>query len=362
MRSPSDVTRAARLGGSAILFAAAAVSVAAQTPPAIDSTKTSKSSHVEPIRSVRAVRREGAVSIDGRLDETAWSKAQPATDFIQVAPKPGVLATQRTEVRFLFDGEALYVGARMFDSLGRAGVKPMLVRRDQYNNESDWITLVFDTFHDHLGRTRFSVNASGAKEDSYGPGGSNVDASWDPIWEEATSIDDLGWVAEMRIPLSQMRFPQDSLQTWGVNIIRFVNRLNESSYYSWWKNNEVGGPARFNHIEGLELAKSSSGRLEVLPYVVTRNSYVKPSDPLNPFEHKVFYDVRFGGDVKYLLTSNLTLNATVNPDFGQVEADPAVINLTQFETSFPEKRPFFIEGQGFFGFGNFSCFFCSNVS
>ena len=362
MRSSFDVTRAARFAGIVILSVTAASSPAAQTPPAVDSTKTSRNSHVEPIRSVRAVRREGSISIDGKLNEAGWSKAQPATDFLQVEPKSGELATQRTEVRFLFDGEALYVGARMFDSLGKAGVKPMLVRRDQYNNEADWITLVFDTFHDHLGRTRFSVNASGAKEDAYGPGGSNPDPSWDPIWEQATSIDDLGWVAEMRIPLSQLRFPQDSLQTWGVNIIRFVSRLNESSYYSWWKNNEIGGPARFNHIEGLELAKSSSGRLEVLPYVVTRNAYVKPSDPLNPFEHKVFYDVRFGGDVKYLLTSNLTLNATVNPDFGQVEADPAVINLSQFETSFPEKRPFFIEGQGFFGFGNFSCFFCSNVS
>ena len=333
---------------------------AAQTATT-DSTVTPTSGHAHAIRTLRAVPRSGPIVIDGRLDEGVWSAAQPATDLRQTQPKEGELETERTEIRFLFDDEALYVGARMFDRLGAAGVRPRLVRRDQYSQESDWITIVFDTFHDHLGRTRFSVNASGAKEDSYGPGGTNPDPSWDPIWEVATTIDGQGWVAEMRIPFSQLRFSRDAEQTWGVQAIRFIARLNEQTFYSWWPNNEVGGPARFNHLEGLRIA-ANPRRLELLPYVVTRNSYVRPGDPDNPFEHKVFYDVRAGGDVKYLLTSNLTLNATVNPDFGQVEADPAVINITQYETFFPERRPFFIEGSGLFSFGSFSCYFCSNVS
>lgn len=342
-------------------FAAMPFSIGAQATSSADSTVTPQNGHAKAIRTLRATPSTASVVVDGRLDESVWSSAQPATDFLQSQPKEGELATERTEIRFLFDDEALYVGARMFDRLGVRGVRPRLVRRDQFSEESDWITLVFDTFHDHLGRTRLSVNASGAKEDGYGPGGSNVDASWDPIWQAATTIDSLGWIAEMRIPFSQLRFSRDAEQTWGVQAIRFLARLNERTHYAFWRSNEAGGPSRFNHLEGLRIAEAPR-RFEVLPYVVTRNSYVRPGNPNNPFTHKVFYDVRAGGDLKYLLTSNLTLNATVNPDFGQVEVDPAVINLSQFETFFPERRPFFIEGSGLFNFGSFSCYFCSNVS
>ena len=355
------VSRVRRLALPSFALLLALRPIHAQDTTPRDSVTTPRDGHAQPIRTLRAVQRTGPLTIDGKLDEAAWSAAQPATDFTQNQPKEGEVETERTEIRFLFDGEAIYVGARMFDRLGAKGVRPQLVRRDLYNEESDWITIVFDTFHDHLGRTRFSVNASGAKEDAYGPGGSNPDASWDPIWEARTTIDSLGWAAEMRIPFSQLRFSRDAEQTWGVQAIRFIPRLNERTYYSFWRNNENGGPPRFNHLEGLRITESPR-RFELLPYVVTRNAYIRPSEPGNPFEHKVFYDVRAGGDAKYLLTSNLTLNATVNPDFGQVEVDPAVINLSQYETFFPERRPFFIEGSGLFNFGSFSCYFCSNVS
>lgn len=318
------------------------------------------SAHASPAREVRAIPRTTPILLDGHLSEPAWAQAPAAGDFRQSLPSEGEPATQRTEVRFLFDDEALYVGARMFDDLGAAGVRSRLVRRDR-QTDTDLLTIVFDTFHDHLGRTQFTVNPAGVRGDAYGPGNAGLDDTWDPVWQAATRTDSLGWTAELRIPFNQLRFPRDSMQTWGLQVVRFVSRLNERSHWAWWPNNEVGGPPRYGHLEGLVIA-SSPARLELLPYAVARSANVQPSDPTDPFARPHEVGARVGADLKYLLTSNLTLAATVNPDFGQVEVDPAVVNLSAFETFFPERRPVFIEGQGMFGFGGFSCFFCSNVS
>ncbi len=248
----------------------------------------------------------------------------------------------------------------MYDELGAAGVRTRLVRRDR-EADSDLLIIVFDTYHDHLGRTEFTINPSGVKGDALGPGNASLDPAWDPVWQAATAIDSLGWAAELRIPLSQLRFPRDSVQTWGLQVVRFVSRLNERSHWAFWRLNESGGPARYGHLEGLALTASPL-RAEVLPYVVARTAHLQPVDPNDPFHDDNAGDYRIGGDLKVLLTSNLTLDATINPDFGQVEVDPAVVNLSAFETFFEEKRPFFIEGAGVFGFGGFGCFFCSNVS
>jgi hypothetical protein len=303
--------------------------------------------------------RQGAISVDGKLNEADWASALPASDFRQQDPQEGQPATQRTEVRFAYDADALYIAARMYDSLGAAGVRSRLARRDQLN-EGDNIQFVFDTFHDHAGRTIFTVAPSGARADA-GQASPNADPSWDPIWEVATQIDSLGWTAEMRIPFSQLRYPRSAEQTWGAQIWRFSERLNEVSMWSFWGKQEPGGPALFGHIEGLQIAERKLG-LEMMPYMVTRAEAVTPAQAGSPLRDSTEYGMRFGADLKALLTSTLTLDATFNPDFGQVELDPAVVNLTQFETSFEEKRPFFIEGSGLFGFGGFSCFFCSNVS
>jgi hypothetical protein len=316
--------------------------------------------HPEPPPSVRAVPSRSQIVLDGRLDEAAWLEAPPATDFRQSQPNEGRPATQRTEVRILYDDAAIYVGARMFDEQGGAGVRSRLARRDN-ETDSDLLTIVFDTFHDHLGRTQFTVNPSGVKGDAYGPGNTGVDDSWDPVWDVATRIDSLGWSAEMRIPLSQLRFPRDTAQTWGMQIVRLASRINERSHWAWWPNNAVGGPQRYGHLEGLVI-HAHPQRLELMPYVVGRSANVQVADPADPFAKAHDLDSRVGGDLRYLLTSNLTLSATFNPDFGQVEVDPAVVNLSAFETFFPERRPFFIEGRGMFGFGGFSCYFCSNVS
>ncbi len=350
--------------GSFVLLALASAlpaSLRAQGPsqPTGNGTRRPATTHAIPVPSARAAQRTSPISIDGKLDEAAWQAATPVTEFTQVDPDEGQPATERTEVRFLFDENALYVSARMHDRNGRAGVKTNLVRRDDYFN-SDYFEIVVDGYHDHLSRAFFQVNPAGSKSDLIGIGASCCDQGWDPVWEAATSINDDGWIAEMRIPLSQLRF-SSSNDTWGLQIRRFIQRRQETDQWAFWGKTESGGPSRFGHLEGLSLGGSGSKHVELLPYVVGKGSYLQhaPGDPFNTGNDK---SARVGLDLKYLLTSNLTLSATFNPDFGQVEVDPAVVNLSAFETFFPEKRPFFIEGSSIFGFGGFNCYFCSNVS
>jgi hypothetical protein len=342
---------------STIALAAAAL----LHPQAARAQNSSGSGHITPPRVASAMARTSAIVLDGRLDDVAWQSVQPLGDFTQSQPREGEPATQRTEVRILFDDDALYIGARMIETEGSAGIRTRLVRRDAEPEGFDYVQLIFDTFHDHLGRVAFAVNPSGVKADWYGPNGANLDASWDAVWDVATRVDSLGWTAEFRIPFAQLRFPRDSVQTWGLQVWRQETRLNELSSWAFWRLNEVGGPPRFGHLEGLRIARGP-GKAEILPYVVGRSTNDPSVAAADPFRRSREYDARFGADFKYLLASNLTLSGTVNPDFGQVEVDPAVVNLTAFETFFPERRPFFIEGGGLFSFGWMNCFFCSNVS
>ena len=173
--------------------------------PSTNIAGTVSAGHTVPVPSARAARRSTAITLDGNLDDAAWQAATPVTEFTQTDPTEGQPATQRTEMRFLFDEGALYVGAKMYDTQGRAGVRTSLIRRDgQFN--SDFMEVVIDGFHDHLGRAFFQVNPSGSKFDMLGIGTSCCDSGWDPIWEAATRIDDDGWSAELRIPLSQLKF------------------------------------------------------------------------------------------------------------------------------------------------------------
>src|SRR6266513_1628761 len=300
---------------------------------------------------VRAVPLQGSIKLDGKLDDAIWQTAPAATGLRQSQPlhqgdSAGLPATQRTEVRFAFDAAALYVGARMYDDSGSRGVRTRLVRRDA-DLASDYFEVIFDTYHDHIGRLFFTVKPSGVKQDANGLGGGG-DESWDPVWEVQTNSDSLGWTAELRIPFSQLRYPSTSAeQTWGLQIWRQENRLNELSQWAWWRLDETGGPSMFGHLQGLVI-RHPPGRAEVVPYLVGRSSNV-PGDRSDPFFDPHAMDGRVGGDAMLRVTSNLTVNATVNPDFGQVEVDPAVVNLSAFETFFDEKRPFFLEGANIFG-------------
>ncbi|MGD8277469.1 MAG: carbohydrate binding family 9 domain-containing protein, partial [Gemmatimonadota bacterium] len=266
--------------------------------------------HAQALRpTVQAAPALAPIEVDGALTETAWQEVIPAASFRQIEPDEGEPATQRTEVRFLYDEEALYVGARMYDTEGASGVVSRLFRRDG-DFECDLLQIVFDTFHDHLGRTTFIVNPAGVKGDQLGLGGANPDESWDPVWDVATAIDSLGWTAELRIPFSQLRFSRGTDQTWGLQILRGVQRLNEISMWSFVPSIETGGPAFFGHLAGLTIG-ATPARGEILPYVVGRDARLGTADATSPFYHANDTDAQVGADFKYLLTSNLTLTGTV---------------------------------------------------
>ena len=348
----------------ALLVFAASVSAAlilvqpvSAQPSASARTNVVDNGHSVPVPSVHAVRRTLPIVLDGKLDDAAWASAEAITEFTQFDPDAGKAPSQRTVVRILYDDDALYIGATMFDTAGPAGIKTRLVRRDN-QFDSDWFQIVIDGYHDHLSRAFFVVNPSGSKQDQIGIGNSCCDSGWDPVWEAETRINADGWVAEIRIPLSQLRYSSDSAQTWGLELRRWIERRQEQDDWATWEKTEVGGPSRFGHLEGIQIAHSGR-HVELLPYIASSARAIQ-ADKNDPFNHGVQPSVRIGADIKYLLTSNLTLDATVNPDFGQVEVDPAVVNLSAFETSFQEKRPFFVEGSGVFEFGSGNCYFCSN--
>lgn len=316
-------------------------------------------SQTDPRPLAAAALRTGQINIDGRLDEAGWNAAKPITEFLQQLPNEGKPASQRTEIRILYDESALYIGARMFDSLGARGVRAVLTRRDQLlttnSLTSDKISFVFDTFRDKNSRTWFELNPLGVKGDHQ-----NGDVSYDPVWEGASHIDSLGWTAEFRIPFSQLHFSRDSAQVWGMQIWRNIDRLNEQDMWAFWRMNEYGGPAYFGTLEGMKL-HSMPRQMEIVPYLTSRSKFARAAAG-DPYHQNTELSYRTGGDIKVNLTPNLTLDGTVNPDFGQVEVDPASVNLSVFETTFSEKRPFFVSNSQYFSYGSFSCYFCDNVS
>ncbi len=290
---------------------------------------------------VHASRTPTPVRIDGRLDDVAWQQATVVTGFIQRFPDEGQPARQQTELRLAYDDDAIYVGARLHDS-EPARIIRRLTRRDVVA-DADRFSIFFDPHHDHLTGVEFRVTAAGVQKDAVIYNDVYQDDTWDAVWESAVSRDDGGWVVEMRIPFSQMRFPQAEVLTWGVNAQRIVHRSGEESWVSITPSNESGLASRMPHLEGLA-GIPQARHLELLPYVTARNEYVAPVNSGNPFNDGSRMFAGTGLDVKYGVASNLTLDATVNPDFGQVEVDPAVVNLTASETFFEEKRPFFTEG------------------
>jgi len=309
----------------------------------------------------RAVRTTQRISVDGRMDEPAWMTAPALTDFYQTVPNEGQPITQPTEVRFLYDDDFLYIGGWMWDDgeiLGR------LARRDQGVPDIDIFAVHLDGYHDHRTAVRVATSPGagwirdefivGARQGGPGTGGSS-DTSWDPVYDVESTVTEEGWFVEFAIPFSQLRYGSDPQQTWGLQVERKIRRQGEDVMWAFLPRNEPQGVARYGHLEGLENLPRTRG-LEILPYTTARAEYkdIPRSSSAsfdNPFRsgHDYFADV--GADLKYRLGTNFTLDATVNPDFGQVEADPAVINLTAFETRVNERRPFFVEGADIFRFG-----------
>ncbi len=303
---------------------------------------------------VQATRLTEALTLDGILDEEAWGRAVPATVFTQLDPLEGDPATESTQVFLLYDDHALYVGAILRD---RSPVSTRLGRRDGFLMDSDWLTISLDTYNDNRTGFKFEVNPSGVRGDEALSGGQDRrgDSSWDPVWEARTHMNEDGWSTEVRIPFSQLRFRSAPEQVWGIQISRDIARNREKQLFSFTPKDQAGGIARYGDLHGIRGIQQSRG-LEILPYVQGKAEYV-PVDQDddagfdNPFRDGSDFFYGTGFDLKYRLSSNLTLDGTVNPDFGQVEVDPAVVNLTAFETRYQEKRPFFVEGAGIFAFG-----------
>ena len=296
-------------------------------------------------RVIRAVRASAPPVIDGRLIDEAWTQAPVADGFTQRDPEEGRPATERTEIRVLFDDTAVYVGARMFD--GEPGrIERRLSSRDS-DPDADRVTVFLDPMRDKLTGAIFRVSAANVQQDAVLYNDSWWDTTWDAVWQSQVSADEQGWSAEIRIPLSQLRFANSERQTWGINVERFVRRKNEYSWLEMVPKNENGNASRMLELTGLD-GMHPRRNLELLPYVAGRAEFIQPSRAGNPFNDGSRGFGAAGLDVKWGLTSNLTVSATVNPDFGQVEVDPAVVNLTAFETFFQEKRPFFLEGSQIF--------------
>jgi hypothetical protein len=283
------------------------------------------------------------VDVDGSLGDSAWSRAIWINGFVQRDPVEGTPATMETEVAFLFDEDALYVGARM-QSAGRGDIRAVTSRRDNPVN-SERILVSLDTYLDRRTAYTFGVTATGVRFEYYHPGDSeyNRDYSFDPIWEAEARMDSAGWTAEMRIPFSQLRFNDRPDQVWGLNLNRYIPSRDEDVYWVLVPRNETGWSSRMGSLEGIRDVRPRR-RVELLPYSAANTTLRGNRDLNNPFDDGYNLKARAGGDVKVGLGPGLTLDATINPDFGQVEADPAEVNLSAVPTFFNERRPFFTEG------------------
>jgi hypothetical protein len=296
---------------------------------------------------VHAARLTGDIALDGILSESAWSGATPVSAFSQRDPREGEPATERTEVRIVYDDNALYIGARLYDR-SPDSVQAQLARRDRMTS-SDRFVVFLDCYHDRRTGFYFGVNAAGTLYDGTLYNDDWDSDTWDGVWEGSAARDSLGWTAELRIPYSQLRFQRQGDYRWGINFKREIARRNEHDYLVRTPSNGSGFVSRFVDLVGIRKVSPPS-RLEVLPYITTRAEYLG-HEAADPFNDGSRFGAGLGGDIKVGLGSNLTLDATVNPDFGQVEVDPAVVNLSDVETFFDERRPFFIEGANIFNYG-----------
>ena len=301
---------------------------------------------VRPRPTFNAVRATKAPVVDGDLSDEVWQRAPEITGFTQREPEEGKPARQQTKVKVAFDDDAIYFAAMMEDD---GAVTPLLARRDSDLNNGDYIRISIDSQHDRLNGAAFVVNASNVQMDMILYNDIYDDTSWDAVWSSATKIVKGGWTAEVRVPFSQLRFPDRERHTWGLNVSRWNARLRESSRLVFTPKSESVFVSRFADLEGIEGIKPRRA-FEVVPYGVARSDLYSRAN--NPFVPSSAQRMDAGVDLKYGLSSSLTLTGTINPDFGQVEVDPAVLNLSQFETFFPEKRPFFTEGANVFKFGN----------
>ncbi len=294
------------------------------------------------VKAIVALKCNCGIKIDGVIDEDVWQLAPRSGDFVQYEPDEGKPASESTFVRVAYDDEAMFIAVECFDSEPEKIMK-RLTRRDRYI-EGDLVNVIIDSHHDHKTAYAFVLYASGTQRDVYYYNDDWSNDDWDAVWEGEARVHDWGWVAEYRIPFHCLRFSCEEDPVWGIYFSRRISRKSELDRWLYIPSSASGFVSHFGHVQGLS-GLSPSSKIEVLPYVVSY-AETEPGDVANPDGKKYSGDVGF--DLKYGLTSGITLNATVNPDFGQVEQDETVLNLSTFETWYPEKRPFFLEGAQIF--------------
>ncbi len=329
-------------------------------PAHADKTKQAQQSvpQVREQRVVQARRADAPITIDGRLDENVW-QGQAVEGFTQSDPKDGDPSSERTRVWVAYDDRAIYVAAFCHDS-EPAKILSRLGRRDA-EIDSDWFYFGLDPYYDKRSGYMFGINPAGSILDETLSNDVDDDETWDGVWEAKAQVNGEGWTVEMRIPFNQIRFPKKDEYVWGVNFFRGIKRKNERAAFSWVPKSESAFVSRFARLEGIR-GISPGRQMEFMPYAVA-DAQFRPAQPGNPFETGRRAAGNAGFDLKVGLRSNLTLDATVNPDFGQVEVDPAVINLSAYETYYQEKRPFFIEGSSIFqGFGRGGVYINANIN
>jgi len=289
-----------------------------------------------------AVRTSQPVTIDGRADDPVWRTAPIISDFLEFAPTEGGRPRYKTEAQVAFDDRNFYAFIRAYDP-EPARISKVLARRD-VRPPTDQLKIVIDSFHDRRSGFEFAVSPGGVKRDYAVYDDNNEDGSWDGVWDVATRVDSLGWTAEFAIPLSQLRYASSPTHTFGFAVWRDIERFKERVSWPAYRPSQIGFVSQLGDIKGID-GIPAPRRFDVMPYVVAKNEPRTTVDGVD--RHQSF---TAGADFKYGITSNFTLDGTVNPDFGQVEQDPAVLNLTQFETFVQEKRPFFLEGTGVYQF------------
>jgi len=284
--------------------------------------------------------------IDGVMDDLVWRQVDWGGGFTQYEPYEGQSPSQSTFFKILYDDNNLYVGIVAYDSVP-SEIDRRKSRRDGF--EGDLVGIHIDSHFDKMTAYAFVVSAAGVKSDEMiTDDGDGFDETWDPIWYTKTSISDTGWAAEMKIPLTQLRFGKKDVHTWGLQCVRHLFRKDELSLWQFIPREDNAWVSKLGELQGIKGIKPKR-QVDLIPYVVAQQEYFEEEEG-NPYATGKKSKLAAGLDGKIGVTNNMTLDFTINPDFGQVEADPSEVNLTAYETFFQEKRPFFIEGNNIYDF------------
>lgn len=297
-------------------------------------------------RTAEAIQLNGeGIKIDGNLNDYIWEKATRYGDFLQRNPEDGASASQKTEFAVSYDEDNLYVAVRAYDD-DPSAITGILTRRDE-SSPSDWVYISIDSYHDNRTAFEFGLNAAGVKQDLRRFDDTNADFDWEAVWEGAVTVDAQGWSAEFAIPFRELRFNAGEEPTWGLNVYRELPRNdNELAIWNYWSQEQSGFVSNYGDLRGITEVQAQQS-IYVSPYILGQSG--ANDVHLNELgEYNSLSNV--GADIRKNFNNGLTFSGTINPDFGQVEADPAEFNLTQFESYFREKRPFFMEGSNILNF------------